>query len=193
VRNEQATRSGAAPGGGATAAHTAHSQQLHSTALATSERSLSHAHCSLPFITHCHPYALRDGEREGGGERERVGGGTGTEGGKRCCLCACSSQQGYARVGRAAADEAGTGQRKVQGIPTPRLCEKMLLASHFFPPRAGSPSPGLFCFAVAEAAARTGGADTLQRGGVRPPLQCRVCHRRSRNRGPSDRAIRRPG
>lgn len=49
----------------------------------------------------------------------------------------------------AAADEAGTGQRKVQGIPTPTPTPTPLqkdaaarIASHFLHPRPRSPSPG---------------------------------------------------
>jgi hypothetical protein len=56
-------------------------------------------------------------------------------------LCACSSRQGYARVGRAAADadEAGTGAAESAGDPhaTP-LQKDVALASHFSPPRPGS-------------------------------------------------------
>jgi len=53
-------------------------------------------------------------------------------------LCACSSQQGYARVGRAA-DEAGTGAAESAGDPhaTP-LQKDVALAWHFSPPRPGS-------------------------------------------------------
>ena len=77
-------------------------------------------------------------------------------------------QQGCARVG-----QAGTGGiRKRRGSPTP--LQKTLLACVFQAGERVLASPD-------------GGADTLRRGGVQPPLQCRVWLHRPRNPGPSDR------